>query len=64
MFFVTIESNVTIVQGIRGLESGVLFENLMPSFLEVIKSENPYLSCLNFFLFSVKEMSNKLFHVG
>lgn len=37
--FNTTESNVTIRQGIRGLESGVLFENLMPSFLEVIKSE-------------------------
>lgn len=43
------ESNVTIVKGIRGLESGVLFENLMPSFLEVIKSEKKYLSRLNFY---------------
>ncbi|XP_063696209.1 solute carrier family 12 member 7 isoform X4 [Culicoides brevitarsis] len=28
------ESNATVVKGIRGLESGVLFENLMPSFLQ------------------------------
>lgn len=29
------ENNLTIVQGIKGLASGVFFDNLAPSFLEV-----------------------------
>lgn len=32
------EHNVSIVQGIKGLASGVFFDNLAPSFLEVSKS--------------------------
>lgn len=35
IFFLQIENNATIIQGIKGLESGVFFDNLMPSFLEV-----------------------------
>jgi hypothetical protein len=30
------ENNITKVQGIKGLSSGVFYDNLMPSFLRVI----------------------------
>lgn len=34
-FFVSLENTVTVVKGIKGLASGVFFDNLGPSFLEV-----------------------------